>query len=89
MAVYHVISLSDITKRQAMRTVVNLPEEDLKAIKAIARREKVSQAEAIRRAVKAYLASNAPEPDPAAFGIWAGRTEGLQYQEALREEWSR
>jgi metal-responsive CopG/Arc/MetJ family transcriptional regulator len=72
-----------------MRTIVNLPEEDLEAIKAIAKRERVSQAEAMRRAVKAYLANNPPEPDPAAFGLWAGRTEGLRYQEALREEWSR
>jgi len=72
-----------------MRTVVDLPEEDLKAVKALARRDKVSQAEAIRRAVKAYLATSRPEPDPTAFGLWAGRTEGLHYQEALREEWSR
>lgn len=72
-----------------MRTIVDLPEKDLQAVKALARREKVSQAEAIRRAVKAYLASNQPGLPEDAFGLWADRPDGVAYQRALREEWSR
>lgn len=72
-----------------MRTIVDLPEKDLQAIKALAKRENVSQAEAIRRAVKVYLARNQPELPDDAFGLWADRPEGVTYQRELREEWSR
>lgn len=71
-----------------MRTIVDLPEKDLKAIKALAQREKISQAEAIRRAVRGYLLSRpSPDRDSAAFGLWAGRKDGLDYQQTIRQEW--
>lgn len=72
-----------------MRTVVDLSEEQLKALKALAKRDNISQAEAIRRAVRTYLAAQpAPDKQSPAFGIWHGRKEGLQYQQALRNEWA-
>lgn len=76
----------------AMRTIVDLPEDELRALKAAAKRDGVSQAEAIRRAIRAYLASR-PAPDRAspAFGLWANRQdrqEGVAYQRALRDEWA-
>lgn len=72
-----------------MRTVVDLPEEQLKAIKALAKRENISQAEAIRRAVHAYLTTRpAPDRKSPAFGMWKDRDEGLRYQRALRDEWA-
>jgi hypothetical protein len=72
-----------------MRTVVDLPQEELEAIKALAQREGISQAEAIRRSVRAYL-STQPLPGVAspAFGIWAQGKEGVAYQRDLREEWA-
>ena len=73
-----------------MRTIVDLSEEDLKAIKSLAKRQKVSQAETIRRAVRDYLEVNRGEqPDAAAFGLWAGREDGLVYQQMIRDEWER
>ena len=73
-----------------MRTVVDLPDDELQAIKALAKREKISQAEAIRRAVRAYLhARPAPDKESPVFGLWEGREDGLPYQEKLRDEWSR
>lgn len=71
-----------------MRTVIDLPENSFQAIKALAKRENISQAEAIRRAVSAYLASR-PSPDERspAFGLWGQRVEGLSYQQKLRDEW--
>jgi metal-responsive CopG/Arc/MetJ family transcriptional regulator len=73
-----------------MRTVVDLPDDELQAIKALAKREKISQAEAIRRAVRAYLhARPAPDKESPAFGLWEGREDALQYQDKLRDEWSR
>ena len=72
-----------------MRVVVDLSEEELRALKAAAKREKISQAEAIRRAIRAYLAARpAPDRESPAFGLWADRqdqTEGVAYQRALRE----
>lgn len=71
-----------------MRTVVDLPEEQLKAIKALAKRDRISQAEAIRRAIRSYVdAQHAPDEQSPAFGLWSGRDEGLQYQRAFRNEW--
>ncbi len=72
-----------------MRTIVDLPDKDLKAIKALAKREHISQAEAIRRAVRDYLASRpAPDRTLPAFGAWSGRDDGVDYQHKLREEWA-
>lgn len=72
-----------------MRTIVDLPEEELRALKAAAKQEKISQAEAIRRAIRGYLAARpAPDRRSPAFGLWAGREEGVSYQRTLRDEWS-
>lgn len=71
-----------------MRTIVDLPETDLKAIKTLAKRHNISQAETLRRAVRLYLETNRQQgPDAAAFGLWTGREDGQAYQDALREEW--
>jgi len=72
-----------------MRTIVDLPDEDLQAVKALARHAQVSQAEVLRRAVRLYLETTRPELDPEAFGLWQGREDGVIYQRALRDEWSR
>ena len=72
-----------------MRTVVDLPEDQLRAIKALAKRQNISQAEAIRRAVGAYLTiQTVPDRESPAFGLWRSRSDGLRYQEDLRGEWA-
>jgi hypothetical protein len=71
-----------------MRTIIELPEKVLKALSGICRREKISRAEAMRRAVEAYTSRKQPTTDEA-FGIWRTRDlDGLAYQEALRTEWA-
>lgn len=71
-----------------MRTIIELPEKALKALSDICQREKISRAEAIRRAVEAYTSRKQPTTDEA-FGIWRSRDlDGLEYQEALRTEWA-
>ncbi len=70
-----------------MRTIVDLPEQDLQAIKDMARRENTSQAEMLRRAVRLYLETRREQVDPHVFGIWHGRQDGVGYQQALRDEW--
>jgi len=70
-----------------MRTIIDIPEQNIHALDAVCDREHISRAEAVRRAVSDYLLRYKPDED-AAFGIWQGRgQDGMAYQAALREEW--
>jgi len=73
-----------------MRTLIDLPEPMADELDAAAEREKISRAEAVRRAVAAYLAANAPASGDDAFGIWKRRKLNARvYEDALRDEWRR
>jgi len=73
-----------------MRTIVDLPKEQIEALKALGERFDLPRAELVRRAVADYVARNLPLPDDAAFGLWKDRVEdGLRYQERLRSEWGK
>ncbi|MEX2271157.1 MAG: ribbon-helix-helix protein, CopG family [Vicinamibacterales bacterium] len=70
-----------------MRTIVELPEEQLEALDALCRREKISRAEGIRRAVAVLVRQRAAGAGRA-FGLWRDRPEdGLAYQRRMRKEW--
>ncbi|MHB1308011.1 MAG: ribbon-helix-helix domain-containing protein [Limisphaerales bacterium] len=73
-----------------MRTIVEIPESQLKSLSKLCRRERISRAEAIRRAVAKMLNDQPPIEDgmSGAFGIWrhrAGDVRSLLNQ--LRGEW--
>jgi len=71
-----------------MRTIVDLPEEQIRALAEVCRREKISRAEAVRRAVAAYASGHAAGDADRAFGLWRGRRiDGLSYERQLRREW--
>ena len=71
----------------AMRTIVDIPKQDIQGLDALCSREHISRAEAIRRAVANYLKVHQGDAE-AAFGLWRGRhNDGLTYQESLRDEW--
>ncbi|HQX82628.1 MAG TPA: ribbon-helix-helix protein, CopG family [Vicinamibacterales bacterium] len=71
-----------------MRTIIELPQDQLSHLDAHCRRENVSRAEAIRRAIAAMLAEQAKAGAAGAFGLWRDRTEdALAQQERLRNEW--
>ena len=72
-----------------MRTIIDLPDDQLAALDGICRREAISRAEAIRRAVDLLVRDRAAGASHAAFGLWRGsRTiDGQTYQERLRREW--
>jgi metal-responsive CopG/Arc/MetJ family transcriptional regulator len=73
-----------------MRTVIDLPDEQIEPLKAAAESLKVSRAELIRRAVTEYLRRFEAPAEDAAFGIWQQCGEdGLAYQERMRSEWDR
>ena len=72
-----------------MRTIIDLPNEQLEALDGICRRDGISRAEAIRQAVTLLMRQRAAGRS-GAFGIWRGRrkVDGLDYQQRLRREWS-
>lgn len=54
-----------------------------------AMRTLISRADAMRRAVAAWLRRTKETPAGDAFGLWRGRTtDALAYEDALRDEWS-
>ena len=73
----------------AMRTIIEVPADQLTTLDALCRRERISRAEAIRRAVSAYIRPSQETESARAFGVWKDRGEdGLAYQERLRSEWN-
>lgn len=72
-----------------MRTIVELPEQQIEALKLLSQREGLSRAELMRRAVAEYLSRHQGE-DGSAFGLWRQRgVDGLTYQKNQRREWDK
>jgi Arc/MetJ-type ribon-helix-helix transcriptional regulator len=74
----------------AMRTIIDLPEDQIRAIDAWRKTRGVSRAEAIRQAVSKLLtdAETRGVLLDATHGIWADRPEdGVTMQRRLRAEW--
>lgn len=74
-----------------MRTIVDLPEDQIEALDELCRREKISRAEAVRRAVAQFLPKGATDwRNHPAVGIWKNRrTDSREYVRRLRKEWDR
>jgi hypothetical protein len=71
-----------------MRTIIELPADQLAALEALCRRDGISRAEAIRRAVGALVRQESAITRRRAFGLWrARRVPGDAYQERARREW--
>jgi len=74
------------------RFLVDVPEEDVVRLDALARAEGKSRAAILREAVTNYIAHSNKDWLEAGFGLWAkyGFTEdGMDYQNRMREEWVR
>lgn len=70
-----------------MRTLVDIPEKQIKELAAICQAENVSRAEIIREAIACYLAHKKARMSDA-FGLWKDcKVDGLAYQEQARSEW--
>ena len=71
-----------------MRTLIQVPKEELNYLDQIGKAQKRSRASVIREAIREYLSK---QPSPAregAFGLWKDRNkDGLDYQRELRDEW--
>jgi hypothetical protein len=72
-----------------MRTIIELPEDQLDALADLCRSEGISRAEAIRQAVAHYTRGRRSKAVTAAFGLWRNREmDGLEYERQLRDEWA-
>ncbi len=70
-----------------MRTLIDIPDRQIKDLTAICKTENVSRAEIIRQAISAYLEKKKPGTAEA-FGLWKQhKIDGLTYQEQARSEW--
>ena len=71
-----------------MRTIIEVPADDIKHLDRIVKQQNKSRAAIIREAIRLYLEDKTVGPDKAAFGIWKEKkAEGLEYQKELRSEW--
>jgi metal-responsive CopG/Arc/MetJ family transcriptional regulator len=71
-----------------MRTIVDLPEEQIERLKALSGRLRLSRAELVRRAVAEYLQRHGQGQADVAFGVWRDAPrDALAYERALRDEW--
>ena len=72
-----------------MRTLVDLPEEELEQLNLLSKARRVSRAALIRQAVSGYLEQNKTGLEDS-FGLWKKKSvDGVKYQERLRGEWER
>lgn len=75
------------------RTIISLPEAELRWLKQVGKRRGVSMAALVREAVVEYRARvESPESSVSALektaGKWKGRRpDGVAYTDALRREW--
>ena len=71
-----------------MRTIIELEERQVAALAEFCAREKISRAEAVRRAVDRLLESESCLQKDSAFGAWARRGDSRKLVDELRDEWA-
>ena len=73
-----------------MRTLVDIPEEDIAKLDALAKRQGKSRAAEIREAIANYLAISEKVGIEKYFGLWerhGSTVDGMEYERELRSEW--
>lgn len=77
-----------------MRTLVDIRDDQIAALDALAKASKKPRAVIIRAAISEYVEKNAAKvanDDKSwldeAFGLWGPGEDGLEYQRRLRAEW--
>ena len=71
-----------------MRTIIDLPDDQLEALGEICAQKKVSRAAVIRQAVAGYIQQSKANKSENAFGLWKKKNiNALKYEDKLRAEW--
>jgi hypothetical protein len=72
-----------------MRTIIDLPESQLTALGKLCATERISRAEAVRRAVDRLLADSTPSDPGPAFGLWKKKgVNSRKFVDKIRREWA-
>ncbi len=72
-----------------MRTIIDIPDDKLGALARLCAQQKISRAEAVRRAVDQLLTNSAVGTKDAGFGLWKHkRIDSRKFVGKLRSEWS-
>jgi succinate dehydrogenase/fumarate reductase flavoprotein subunit len=72
------------------RFLVDVPEEDVARLDALARAEGKSRAAVLREAVANYIAAESKQGFEKYFGLWerhGSKVDGLDYERQFRGEW--
>lgn len=72
------------------RFLVDVPEEDVIRLDALAKAEGKSRAAVLREAVANYIAAESRQGFERYFGLWerhGSTVDGLEYESKLRGEW--
>jgi hypothetical protein len=79
---------ADISYISAMRTIIDLPDGQLRDLTALGMRTHQPRAALIREAIADYLARHRQNSQADAFGLWGSDgPDGLEYQARVRAEW--
>jgi Ribbon-helix-helix protein, copG family len=73
-----------------MRILADIPDDDIKKLDALAKRQGKSRAAVLREAVSDYLQASGKEGFERYFGLWerhGSSVDGLKYERQLRDEW--
>jgi hypothetical protein len=71
-----------------VRTLVDIPKEDIEVIGSVTAKLGISRAEFVRRALTASLVPYRDAAQSDAFGVLKGTLpDGVAYQEKVRGEW--
>jgi hypothetical protein len=71
-----------------LRTLIDIPDEDIEVIGSVTAKLGISRAEFVRRALTASLVPYRGTDRADAFGVLKGKLpDGVDYQEKIRGEW--
>ena len=75
-----------------MRTIVDLPKSQIAALDIYRKAQKISRAEAVRRAIAAFIPKRPKTKEEwmkhPAFGSWnGGKIDAVKYIKDLRSDW--
>lgn len=82
------ISVYDIG--HVMRTLIDLPDDDIAWLDQVARKEGKSRAAIVREAIVRFRLQEQRAEMTSYFGLWARHgsdVDGLAFERALRDEW--
>lgn len=71
-----------------MRTIIDLKDQQVLALKKLVKQTRLSRSELIRRVVNDYLEKMLTRKSSDVFGIWQDNPKNaLEFQNEIRQEW--